>query len=522
IRKNTYWKCKVQKFIYRHIPITYWLLNYSKEDAFCDVVAGVTICLTMVPQSIAYASLANLSPEFGLNSAFMGCFIYVFFGTIKEVVIGPSSLMALLTLEFTHDLNADFVILLCFICGIVELAMGLLKLGFIVELISSPVVSGFTSATSIIIIFSQIKGLLGVNFKSKGFIDNLMHLIKNITDIQHADFILGIGCIILLLILRQMKDIPISGRVPSKQIVKKLLWFLSISRNAMVVVIGSGISAYYINSGGKPPFITTNIVQSGLPQIQFPPVSSKLGNTTIDFPIMVQKLGSGIVVIPIVSILANVAIAKAFKEGPIDATQEMITLALANIFGSFVQSMPTSGAFTRSAVISASGVRTPLAGLYSASLTLLSLKFLAPYFHLIPRSTLSAILITAVIFLIDVKIFFSLWKNSKFDLSCLMCTLLCCVFLGVEIGLLIGITLSLSRLIYLFMRPVIKVEKFKKQYGSFIQVTPKIGLFFPTMDILSRLITEVALNEGMGVLPIVIDCTHFVGLDYTAAKVMYI
>ncbi|KAK9500658.1 hypothetical protein O3M35_001883 [Rhynocoris fuscipes] len=514
------WKTRLNKFLLRRLPICSWISSYTKEDALCDLIAGITISLTMIPQSIAYAALAGLSPQYGLNSAFMGCLIYVFFGTIKEVVIGPSSLMALLTYQYTYNLNVDFVILLCFLCGIVELIMGLLHLGFLVGFISAPVVSGFTTATSIIIVVAQLKGLFGLYFKSLGFVDNVMQVFNNLSQLRLGDTILGISCIIFLLLMRQLKEIKLPEKMPKRKLLKNTFWFLSTARNASIVLITSLISMAYESKGLNTPFITTKHVESGIPNFQLPPIKSEIGNQTYTFIEMVPELGSGYIIIPVVAVLANVAIAKAFARGTVDATQEMLTLALCNIFGSCFQSMPTCGAFTRSAVISASGVRTPFACLYSAAITLLALAFLGPYFHYIPRSTLAAVLIAAVIFLIDWEIIVPLYKSNRFDLLILIATLLGCLGLGIEIGMLIGVIISLMQLIYKWARPGISVETTKCNSGTYKTITPQNDLYFPSVDYISSFIMKNSCSNDGNVLPVLIDCSKIKGSDYSTAKSM--
>nr|CAD7399478.1 unnamed protein product [Timema poppensis] len=261
---------KGKQLLLRHVSIFRWLPHYTKLDAVGDLVAGVTLGLTMMPQAIAYASLAGLNAQYGLYSSFMGGLVYMIFGTIKEVSIGITSLMALMTYEYTQDLPVEFVILLTFLSGCVQLVMGLLDLGellfiahtvcssswdfwillimglldlgILVDFISEPVTSGFTTATSLIIIVSQLKGLLGLRFKSNGFVDNIWQLFKHAGEAK--------------------------------------LWDCQI----------------------KP----------GLPTFGLPPFSAQVGNTTYSFMGMCEKLGSGIIMVPVVGVLANVAIAKAF------------------------------------------------------------------------------------------------------------------------------------------------------------------------------------------------------------------
>ncbi|XP_075231242.1 sodium-independent sulfate anion transporter-like [Lycorma delicatula] len=511
---------RVGVLISKRIPIIKRLQSYTKVDFVSDFIAGVTVGLTMIPQSIAYANLAGLTPQFGLNSTFVGCIVYAIFGTIKEVSIGPTSLLSLLTFEYTRELTPAFVLFLTFISGIVEFLMGLLKLGFLVNFISAPVTSGFTTATSIIIIVSQLKGLLGVRFKSCGFLDNIFELIIHASETKLAgDFALGIFCVIFLLFLKKLNDLNFNTTTPGKQKLKKVLWFISTGRNAITVIISCCIAKWFEDNHKKTPFRLSGSGTSGIPPFQLPPFTAKIGNNTFNALEMTEELGSAVFIVPIIAVLANIAIAKAFTTGEtIDATQEMLTLSLCNIFGSCLGSMPTCGAFTRSAVSSASGVRSPIAGVFSGCLSLLAINFLSSYFHLIPRATLSAVLISAVAYLIDWQIILPLWKTNKKDLFLLILTLVTCLGFGVEIGLFIGVTVNLAHLLYLWAHPSIKEEHCKCAGGEYVMLTPDKGLFFPAVDKLHTTILNVTKEKIK--LPVIIDCIHFTGIDYTAAKAL--
>lgn len=191
-----------KNFLFKRLHILEWLPRYTKFDAVSDLIAGITVGLTMMPQSMAYAALANLSPQYGLYSSFMGSLIYVFFGTIKEVSIGPTSLMALLTISYTRNLPIDYIFLLCFLAGWVELLMGVFKLGFIVDFISAPAISGFTSATACIIIMTQLKGLFGIKFASNDIVDYFFKFGEHLPETKQEDLMLGVCSIICLLIFR--------------------------------------------------------------------------------------------------------------------------------------------------------------------------------------------------------------------------------------------------------------------------------------------------------------------------------
>lgn len=518
---------KIKSKVFRHVSILNWIPHYTIRDGIGDLIAGITVGLTLMPQSIAYASLAGLSPQFGLYSAFFGSFLYVIFGTIKEVSIGPTAVMSLLTYEFTHGLAIDYMVLLTFLVGCVELVMGFLHLGFLIDFISAPVISGFTSAYSVIIIASQLKSLLGLQkFKTKGFIDNITKLVSHLHETRLWDIVLGVVCIVSLLLLRKVKDIPMvsseSKKVTNRdKRIKKTLWFISISRNAIIVLI-SGATAFWLEQYGSAPFILSGKIEPGLPAFNLPAFSVQEGNSTVSFPEMCSELGLSIIIMPVVAILANVAIAKSFASGPsLDATQEMLTLGICNIFGSCVRAMPTCGAFTRSAVSNASGVRTPMMGLYSGTLIVLALSLLTPYFYYIPRATLSAVLISAVVFMVDWEILLPLWRCNKRDLFLVVVTFVSCLMLGVEVGLLVGVVTNMSYLLYAWARPIISIVPCKTPIGGeYVMVTPDIGLMYPAINYFCTSLYKAGMNYGKGSLPVVVNCIFFKGFDYTTARAL--
>ncbi|XP_077272863.1 sodium-independent sulfate anion transporter isoform X1 [Temnothorax americanus] len=505
----------------KYIPVLGWLPRYTRLKAVSDLIAGITLGLTMIPQSMAYAVLAERIPQYGLYSCFVGGFVYIIFGTTKEVSIGPSSLMSLITLQYTRDMPQDFVILLCFLVGCVEFLMGVLNLGFLVDFISVPVTSGFMSAGALIIIIAQLQGLLGLKYKSENIVDNLYKLFKNINNIRLADFALGIFSIVFLLVFRKLKDIDCrcaknKRDTPRNATIKKILWYFSIGRNALVVLITATIAYQFEMNTGSVPFRLSGKIEAGFPKVSLPPFSSQVGNQTYTFFDMCTHYGIGLGILPVISVLANVAIAKAFAMGAsINATQEMLALGLSNIFGSFVSSLPTAGAFTRSAVGSASGVQTPMAGLYSGTMALLALSFLTPYFYYIPRATLSAVLIIAVFFMIDLKIIKLLWKGSKLDAIAAMGTFVISVLIGIEIGLLLGVLFNLILFIRLSARVTLQTTDCKTHLGNrYIMLKPDACLHYPAVGSFCNKIMSLAGND----VPLIVNCKKFTSLDYTSIK----
>ncbi|XP_074034842.1 sodium-independent sulfate anion transporter [Leptinotarsa decemlineata] len=509
---------KAKKVLYKRVHILQWLPKYTKKDVLADFISGLTVGLTMMPQSIAYAGLAGMAPQYGLYTAFIGSFTYVFFGTVKEVSIGPTSLMSILSFSYTVGKPVEYVILLAFIAGVVELLMGILKCGFLVDFISPCLTSGFTSATTLIITMAQLKALFGLKIKSHDCIGIIKEFFQKFHDIKLADTIVSISCFVFLIAFKQLPKLKVKN--PS---VKKLLWFLGISKNALIVLITSMV-AFYMETNGGVPFSITGNVPKGLPDFSFPS-RPKIGNETVGYKEMIDSLGSGVIVVPVVAVLANVAIAKAYSgEVIIDASQEMISLGLCNILGSFVKAMPSCGAFTRSAVASSSDVRSPLQGIYSGSVIILALSFLAPYFRYIPKSTLAAVLITAASSLLDYQIFPVLWRTNKMDFFLTLLTFILGSLFGVEMALIIGCVCNLTVLLKVWFRPKILAEtRIKGVNGEsrqYLYIKPELGLYYPGADYVSEYIKK--MSKQIPKLPIIIDCCNIIRIDYAAAKTLEI
>lgn len=304
---------RTKKLLRRRIYILSWLPDYDRSKAIRDLIAGVTLGLTMVPQSLAYANLANVPAQYGLYSSFVGSLVYVLFGTVKEVSIGPTSLMSIITVSYTHEKPVEYVIIMTFVCGCVEFLMGVFKLGFLVDFISAPVVSSFSTSTSLIIIGAQLKNLLGIEFSAKSFPATIKKLIAKIFETKLGDAAVGAFAIIFLLLIKRINDVKLADR-PSTPIIKKALFYLSISRNALIVLLTSFFAYQITNFYDEVPFKLSEKVDPGLPEFKLPEFSVAKGNATVGFVEICSEIGSGLVLLPLVSILANVAIAKSFSE----------------------------------------------------------------------------------------------------------------------------------------------------------------------------------------------------------------
>ncbi|XP_055588077.1 sodium-independent sulfate anion transporter-like isoform X2 [Uranotaenia lowii] len=502
--------CCSTKLVKKRLPILSWLPNYERRFFLEDVVAGLTVGLTVIPQGIAYAVVASLEPQYGLYSAFIGCFVYFIFGSCKDITIGPTAIMSLMVQIHVANLGPAFAILSAFLAGCVILILGLLNLGFLVQFISMPVTAGFTSAAAITIASGQIKSLLGLHGKSNEFLESWENVIHNIHLTRLWDSVLGIGTIVLLLLMMRLKDLGGRWRSLGK--------YLALSRNA-IVVIGGTLLAYGLSSTGNTPFLLTGNVTSGLPPVQLPPFSTVVGNKTYEFSDMVSELGTSVIALPLIAILESIAIAKAFSKGKtIDATQEMIALGLCNIAGSFFSSMPVTGSFTRSAVNNNSGVRTPAGGVTTGLVVLLALGLLANTFYFIPKATLAAVIIAAMFFMVEFHAAAEIWRTKKIDIIPFFVTLLTCLLLGLEYGMVIGIAVNLCFVLYNTSRPKIAYYIEKVNGFDLLVVAPDQSLMYSSAEYLKSRILK--LSQQNSVDAIAINGTAINSIDSTVAKIL--
>ncbi|XP_059003297.1 sodium-independent sulfate anion transporter isoform X1 [Mustela lutreola] len=407
-------RCCSLAAVQRRLPILAWLPNYSLRWLKMDLVAGLSVGLTVVPQALAYAEVAGLPPQYGLYSAFMGCFVYFFLGTSRDVTLGPTAIMSLLVSFYTFHEPA-YAVLLAFLSGCIQLAMGFLHLGFLLDFISYPVIKGFTSAATVTIGFGQIKNLLGLQDIPRQFFLQVYQTFRKVGEIRAGDAVLGLVCMLLLLVLKLMRDHvpPVHPEMPpGVRLSHGLVWTATTGRNALVVSFAA-LVAYSFEVTGYQPFILTGQTAEGLPPVRIPPFSVTTANGTVSFTEMVQDMGAGLAVVPLMGLLESIAVAKSFaSQGGyrVDSNQELLAIGLTNVLGSLVSSYPVTGSFGRTAVNAQSGVCTPAGGLVTGVLVLLSLDYLTSLFYYIPKSALAAVIIMAVAPLFDTRVFGTLWR----------------------------------------------------------------------------------------------------------------
>ncbi len=425
---------KLKKFV----PILDWLPNYKKSYLKGDISAGLTVGVMLIPQGMAYALIAGLPPQYGLFTAMVPLIIYAIFGTSRQLAVGPVALVSLLTATAVGQLvepgsNAyiEMAITLALMVGLIEFGMGIFRLGYLVNFLSHPVISGFTSAAAIIIGLSQLKHILGINIPRGLKVHEII-----ITAFQQSDSInwtsfwigiVGIGVIIA-----------------SKKINR------AIPGSLLAVIFGIIIAR--ILHLGPDDVKLVGAIPNELPTFKVPQINWATFKDL--FPLAAA--------LALVGFMESIAVAKSLqakhkKEYKIDSNQELIALGLASIGGSFFQSYTVEGGFGRSAVNDQAGAKTGIAAIISSIMVVFALLFLTPYFYDLPKAILGSIIMVAVIGLIDIHEVKVLWKQNRRDLAMLIVTFLGTLILGVEEGIGLGVILSLAMVIYRTTRPHVAV-----------------------------------------------------------------
>jgi SulP family sulfate permease len=417
------------------IPILEWLPNYNSSRLKGDFIAGITVSIILIPQGIAYALIAGLPPIYGLYCALVPQLVYAIFGSSRQVAIGPVAMDSLIvatgvsTLALAgSDSYIAIAILLALMVGSIQFLLGVFRLGFIVNFLSKPVISGFTSAVALTIGINQFRNLFGVDFVQSDQIQYVLEDIWfNIIDFNFHTTVIGLISVGVIILLRK-----INKKIP----------------NALLVVVVGILTIRYFGEEFSDVAIVKDI-PSGLPSFSFP---------EIDISQMKELLPIALTLV-MVGYLETISIGKSLEakqdEYKLRPNQELIALGLSNIIGSWFKAYPSTSSFSRSAINQESGATTGMASLVSVVIVLLTLLFLTPLFYHLPKTVLAAIIIVAVFGLVNIKEAIFLWKANNLDFWLLVITFFSTLLFGIEYGIMIGVGLSLIILIFRTSRPYV-------------------------------------------------------------------
>jgi SulP family sulfate permease len=433
--------------IKKYLPILTWLPNYRLAIFNQDLMAAVIVTVMLVPQSLAYAMLAGLPPEVGLYASIAPLLIYAVLGTSSALSVGPVAVIALMTVTTAGNIVSPdgeaylaTVILLTFISGIMLTLMGLFRLGFLANFLSHPVISGFITASAVIISLSQLKHILGVSVSGHNLPELLMALIQALPQLNLATLLMGSGTLLFLYATRRWLGKLLARLGFSRSITG------SVGRLApiLAVVVTTWIAAQFglVELG----VAVVGEVPAGLPPLAMP--STDVG--------LWQQLWVGALLISIVGFVESVSVGQtlaAKRRERIDPDQELIGLGCANLGAAVSTGMPVTGGFSRSVVNFDAGARTPAAGAFTALGILVVILWFTPLLQTLPIATLAATIIIAVLSLIDIHAIKHTWRYSKADFSAMLLTVVITLLQGVEAGILAGVGLSLALHIYRTSRP---------------------------------------------------------------------
>lgn len=489
--------------------------TYNCEYLLRDAIAGITVGLTSIPQGIAYAMVAGVPPQVGLYSSIFPGLVYMMFGSCKDVTVGPTAILSALIAKYVA-LSVDFAYLAAFLSGCFILLLGILQLGFLLDFISKPVISGFTTAAALQISASQLKSLFRIQGSSGNtFIDALINFFKNIKTIQLWDTVLGL-CTIIALILLKHATIPVTATTSPGRARCANTWLYVVRARNALVVFAAAILAFVLSVRDVTPFALTGTIHGGLPHFGPPPFTTVVNNQTLNFEQMLSVFGVEGFVMPLVAILETIAIAKAFAgSATVDGTQEMLAIGACNLISSFCQAMPSTGSFTRTALNHASGVVSPAGCFFKAMLVLLSVTLLAEAFYFIPRATLAGVIIVAMFSLMELDIVAKLWRNSKVELLTYIVTVVTGTCVGLEYGILCGAAFDAMRALAYAARPTLHHQAFKVGNQDCISITLTGALSYSSAQHVQERVRRHARASGMVV---VLDGRQLNALDLGVAE----
>ncbi len=509
----------------RYLPILTWGSEYSGRTLGNDLIAGAIVTIMLIPQSLAYALLAGLPAQVGLYASMAPLVLYAIFGTSRALAVGPVAVASLMTAAAMAPLATQgtpeylgAAIVLATITGLILLAMGLLRLGFLANFLSHPVISGFITAASIQIAAGQLGPVLGIGASG----ENLLHIAKsigrNIGQIRPLTAAIGLASIVFLYWVR-------GGLKPLLQrlgLGPRPADILSKAGPAMALVAttaavwGFGLDARGVAILGKVP--------QGLPRLALPQFDAALWTTILVPALLIAIVGY----VESISVALTLA---AKRRQRVDPNQELIALGIADVGAGISGGFPVTGALSRSSVNFGAGAETPAAGAFTAGGIALTVLFLTPLLFFLPKATLGAIIIVAVLSLVDLGALKRTYGYSRADFLAMAATILLTWLKGVEAGLVVGVALSIFLHLYKTSRPHVAVvgqipgtAHFRNVKRHVVVTDPEIlslrideSLYFPNARFIEDKING-AVAENPALRHVILECPAVNAIDASALE----
>ncbi|PHR61292.1 MAG: sodium-independent anion transporter [Robiginitomaculum sp.] len=431
----------------KYFPILTWGRTYTKDTFVNDGMAAIIVTVMLIPQSLAYALLAGLPPQVGLYASILPLVAYAIFGTSRALAVGPVAVVSLMTAAAASKLALQgspeylaIAILLALISGVMLLVMGLFRAGFIANFLSHPVISGFITASGILIAFSQLKHILGVKATGHNLVEIIRSLLEKLPETNIPTLIIGVLATGFLFWVRKN--------------FKPVLQKLGLSekhagigaRVGPVIVIVTSILAVAIFNLADQGVKIVGDIPKGLPPFAVPEFDMGLWRSLLASSLIIAIIGF----VESVSVAQTLA---AKRRQRIDPDQELIGLGVSNIASALSGGYPVTGGFARSAVNFDAGAETPAAGGFTAIGIALATLFLTPLLYFLPIAALAATIIVAVLSLVNIETIKQAWQYSKTDFSAMMATIFLTLTIGVEAGVMAGVAISIGMFLFRSSRP---------------------------------------------------------------------
>ncbi|KZL27415.1 SulP family inorganic anion transporter [Pseudovibrio sp. WM33] len=509
----------------RYLPVLTWGRNYNKDSFSNDMIAAVIVTIMLIPQSLAYALLAGLPPEAGLYASILPIILYAIFGTSRALAVGPVAVVSLMTAaaigQIADSGTAGYAIAaltLAMLSGGILLLMGVFKLGFLANFLSHPVIAGFITASGVLIASSQLKHILGVDAKGHTLVEIVFSIWEHLGEANLATILIGVSATLFLFWVRKgMKPMLLNlGLKP------RLADVLTKAGPVAAVVVTTAVT--WIFGLGQAGVKIVGAVPQSLPPLSMPSFSSEL----------IGALFIPALLISIIGFVESVSVAQtlaAKKRQRIDPDQELIGLGAANLGAAFTGGYPVTGGFARSVVNFDAGAETPAAGAYTAVGLAIAAVSLTPLIFFLPKATLAATIIVAVLSLVDFSILKHSWSYSKSDFSAVAATILLTLGFGVETGVSAGVILSIGLYLYKTSRPHIAevglvpgTEHFRNVNRHDVLTTPELltirideSLYFANARFLEDYIYDRAVDDEH-LKHVVLQCSAVNEVDLSALE----
>lgn len=507
------------------LPILEWGRRYDRDTLVSDLVAAIIVTMMLIPQSLAYALLAGLPPEIGLYASVAPLLLYAVFGTSRVLAVGPVAVVSLMTAAAIgeHAVAGSpqywaVAITLAFLSGVMLLIMGVLRLGFLANFLSHPVISGFISASGLLIAASQLKTLMGVKAEGHNVIDLAQALISQLPNIHVLTLVVGVLATAFLFWVRKGLK-PLLIRVGLNARLADVL----AKAGPVAAIAVTALLAWILDWKGQGLRLVGSVPQ-GLPPLTLPLWDLALW----------QSLAMPALLISVVGFVESVSVGQtlaAKRRQRIEPNQELVALGASNLSAAFTGGFPVTGGFARSVVNFDAGAQTPAAGVYTAlGITLASL-FLTPALYFLPQATLSATIIVAVLSLVDLGMLKRTWAYSRTDFLAALATLLMTLVQGVEVGLVVGVAVSLVLFLYRTSRPHIAevgqvpgTEHFRNVLRHHVATSPRLvslrvdeSLYFANARALEDRINDL-VAERSELKHVVLQCSAINDIDASALE----